>query len=318
MSTTAGVDRPFGPPPQFPAPDDRAPASALDLAQAADYLERITKALEKQVRHEHVPWDRAYPITIQPTSSYTLQTPNPLSGFAFSNQTGQTIYARLGDSCSSTSYDVLVPTGQFCRYERRDWEVPFVTFYNPGAAAVTLVVLVGRPVPDLNVLPLALTTAAPADGQAGQSGLIVVSQPSLFNGSTWDRQSGNSQGTLLTSASRNSSTGTPTQINANARGVILFLNVTGNPGGAETLSLAIGLVDPVSGVGSNWPYQSPAFPANTNGFYKFIVYPGGTAALANPTVNTSMSGVLPRQWTAQVSHSGAGAWTYSLGFALIL
>ena len=62
MSTTAGVDRPFGPPPQFPAPDDRAPASALDLAQAADYLERITKALEKQVRHEHVPWDRAYPI----------------------------------------------------------------------------------------------------------------------------------------------------------------------------------------------------------------------------------------------------------------
>src|SRR5438105_11844269 len=197
VSTTAGVDRPFGPPPQFPAPDDRAPASALDLAQAADYLERITKALEKQVRHEHVPWDRAYPITIQPTSSYTLQTPNPLSGFAFSNQTGQTIYARLGDSCSSTSYDVLVPTGQFCRYERRDWEVPFVTFYNPGAAAMTLVVLVGRPVPDLNVLPLALTTAAPADGQAGQSGLIVVSQPRLFNGSTWDRPSGNSQRTLL-------------------------------------------------------------------------------------------------------------------------
>ena len=156
MSTTAGVDRPFGPPPQFPAPDDRAPASALDLAQAADYLERITKALEKQVRHEHVPWDRAYPITIQPTSSYTLQTPNPLSGFAFVNQTGQTIYARLGEDCSSTSYDVLVPTGQFCRYERRDWEVPFVTFYNPGAAAVTLVVLVGRPVPDLNVLPLQL------------------------------------------------------------------------------------------------------------------------------------------------------------------
>ncbi len=211
MSTTAGVDRPFGPPPQFPAPDDRAPASALDLAQAADYLERITKAVEKQVRHEHVPWDRAYSITIQPTSSYTLQTPNALSGFAFNNTSGQTIYVRLGEDCSSTSYDVAVLTGQFCRYERRDWEVPFVTFYNPGAASVTLTVLVGRPVPDLNVLPLAtpnsngysvsgsglLTTLGdplstntarvfpPTDGTAAQSGLLVWSQNELYDGTNF-------------------------------------------------------------------------------------------------------------------------------------
>lgn len=214
MSTTAGVDRPFGPPPQFPAPDDRAPAPALDLAQAADYLERITKALEKQVRHEHVPWDRAYSITIQPTSAYTLQTPNPLSGFAFQNTSGQTIYARLGEDCSSTSYDVAVLTGEFCRYERRDWEVPFITFYNPGASAVTLTVVVGRPVPDVNVLPLAMPNVngyvtagsglvtslgdplstntarvfTPGDGTGNQGGLLVWGQQELYDGTSWRYQ----------------------------------------------------------------------------------------------------------------------------------
>jgi hypothetical protein len=154
VSTTAGVDRPFGPPPQFPAPDDRAPASALDLAQAADYLERITKALEKLARHEHVPWDRPYSITVQGGSAYTVVAPNNLSGFVVANQTGQILYARLGEFCNANDYDVIVPNNHVARYERKDWEGNYLTFFNPGGAQVTFTVLVGRPVPDFTLVAI--------------------------------------------------------------------------------------------------------------------------------------------------------------------
>lgn len=151
---TAGVDRPFGPPPQFPAPDDRAPAPALDLARAADYLERITVALEKLARHEHVPWDRPYVITVQGGSTWTIIAPNNLSGFVLPNQSGQIIYARLGEFCNATDYDVIVPNNHVCRYERRDWEGNYLTFFNPGGAPITLAVLVGRPVPDFTLVAI--------------------------------------------------------------------------------------------------------------------------------------------------------------------
>jgi hypothetical protein len=151
VGTNAGYDRPFGTPPQFPAPDDRLPVPALDLARAADYLCRITEAVEALARHEHVPWDRPYPITVQGGSSYTLTTPNALSGFVLANQTTQILYARLGVTASATDYDVIIPNAHVCRYERRDWEGTYLTFFNPGAGAVSFNVLVGRPVPDLTL-----------------------------------------------------------------------------------------------------------------------------------------------------------------------
>jgi hypothetical protein len=151
--TTAGYDRPFGPPPEFPAPDDRAPAPALDLARAADLLERITKAVEKLARHEHVPWDRPYAVTIQAAASYTIIAPNNLSGFVIVNQTGQTLYARLGEFCNANDYDVIVPNNHVCRFERKDWEGNYLTIWNPSAGAVgPFNVLVGRPVPELSLV----------------------------------------------------------------------------------------------------------------------------------------------------------------------
>src|SRR5207237_4513947 len=154
VSTTAGVDRPFGPPLEFRVADDRAPASALDLAQAADYLERITKALEKLARHEHVPWDRPYSITVQGGSTYTIVAPNNVSGFVVANQTGQILYARLGEFCNASDYDVIVPNNHVARYERKDWEGNYLTFFNPGGAPVTFNVLVGRPVPELTLVAI--------------------------------------------------------------------------------------------------------------------------------------------------------------------
>lgn len=151
----AGVDRPFGPPPQYPVPDDRSPAPALDLAQASDYLLRITKAVEKLVRHEHVPWDRSEVVTVQAASAYTLVAPDKLTGFVVVNTTGQTLYARLGGFCSSSDYDVIVPNNHVARYEKADWEGNQLTFYNPNAGgAVTFQVLIGRPVPQLSLVAI--------------------------------------------------------------------------------------------------------------------------------------------------------------------
>lgn len=152
MSTTAGYDRPFAAPPHYPAPDDRAPAPALDLARATDLLERICKAVEKLARHEHVPWSTAETVTVQPGATFTLDRQKNITGFVVVNTTGQTLFARLGGFCSSTDFDVIVPNNHVCRYEQRDWEGSQLTFFNNSGGAVTFQVLVGRPVPELTLV----------------------------------------------------------------------------------------------------------------------------------------------------------------------
>ncbi|MGH2604227.1 MAG: hypothetical protein ACRDJ9_33180, partial [Dehalococcoidia bacterium] len=75
------------------------------------------------------------------------------------------------------------------------------------------------------------------DGQAnGLIGLLVLAYNHLFNGSNFDRQRGNSDVELLASAARTATTTSADQLNHNGRGVVLLLDVTANPGGAETLT----------------------------------------------------------------------------------
>ena len=111
----------------------------------------------------------------------------------------------------------------------------------------------------------------------------------------------------------------------NHMGVRLFLNVTANPGGAETLTVSVDMVDPALNPVSG--YAAPAsstrtitaFPATTaaaSGTYVYELYPGGveTAATANHEVQ---GGTLPSFWRPTVTHSASGSWTYSLAFDLL-
>jgi hypothetical protein len=161
-----------------------------------------------------------------------------------------------------------------------------------------------------------------SDAGTATSALAVL--PALYDGTTYGRQRGNTEGTVLASAAR---TATPTIANItnyNARGIRLFLNVTATPNNAETLTVSIEWVDPVSAAVKALT-AFPAITATTLGAAPaagsrelvFELYPGAveTAAVANHEVQ---GGSLPRTLHPKVTHSATGSWTYSLGYGFIL
>lgn len=152
-----------------------------------------------------------------------------------------------------------------------------------------------------------------ADGSAlGGAGL-------LFNETTFDRERGNTNQTVLPSAARAGTTGSPIVTNYNGRGVILALNVTVAPGGAETLQLVVlgffGALTPTLVQSTAW-----ALVAGATGV--LVVYPGA--------LNADMSGgaaafrearaiPIPRFYQVLIVPSvPASSWTYSLSALAVL
>jgi hypothetical protein len=178
-----------------------------------------------------------------------------------------------------------------------------------GSAAPSRSVLIGgTDGTNLNVLR---TIGGVGDGQG--SNVLAVGQ-TAFNGNNWDRWRNNTEGTLLASAARTTTTNSSVVTNYNAKGAWVFIDVTANPGGAETLTIKLRLRDPVTGKMVPHPIQL-AVPAATNGTYALHFMPG---ASGNGSQVTSASAGLPRQWDVQVVHSAAGSWTYSVGYSLIV
>lgn len=138
--------------------------------------------------------------------------------------------------------------------------------------------------------------------------------PTRFNGASWDRERGNVDATLLTSAVRAVSTNSTDQTNYNGRGVALSLNVTVEAAG-ETLSLKIQGKDPVSGAYYDLVNFGVVYTSATQapGCIVAMMSPGLVAADGAAPVVYFKSGLLPRIWRAVVTHSAAGNWTYSLG-----
>ena len=155
--------------------------------------------------------------------------------------------------------------------------------------------------------------AALADGASNPTAPAVGAAGLLYNGSTYDRERGNVEGTLLVSAARTATNASDPQTNYNHRGVVLFLYVTAMPGGGETLTVQLQLKDPVSGWGTY-----VAFPAVAlTGYYQYVVYPGAAESIA--TANFEVAALpLGRTWRVNMVHSGSGSWTYSLGYALMV
>lgn len=131
----------------------------------------------------------------------------------------------------------------------------------------------------------------------------------LSNGVDWDRERNNLEEIPLASASRTASTNSPDQINFNGQAIEVTLEVSVNPGGAETLQLVI------EGKTSSGTYYTIA-TATADAF-------GGSTGIQTLTVGLGVSEaseaangsgfagtMVKRTWRARVVHSSTGAWTY--------
>ena len=163
----------------------------------------------------------------------------------------------------------------------------------------------GRLVVLLDSLP---TAAALADATANPTTPIVGAAALVFNGTTWDRERGNIDGTALVSAARTASVDSADLTNFNARGLQLVIDATVI---AATPSIVVTIQgkDALSG-----KYYTILAAAAITGVSTVVlrVYPGLTAA-----ANLVASDVLPRTWRVSVVAGDADSITYSVGYSLI-
>jgi hypothetical protein len=157
---------------------------------------------------------------------------------------------------------------------------------------------------------------ATGNGHNGSAALRVAS--SLYNGTSFDFQHANTEGTLLASAARTATTSSANQTNYNARGVIVTLRISA-ASGTGGLSWKLYGVDPVSGA----TYQitpNIAAPITAAGTYAFEVYPGSTTTgSTNPSwMYQRTSAALPRTWQLQVVHADGSSYTYSVGYQYVV
>lgn len=155
---------------------------------------------------------------------------------------------------------------------------------------------------------LGMTNGATDGLSTGYYAAHANAQNLLYNGATWDRLRGNVEGTLLASAARTANALSPTQTNHNARGVVLFLNVTA-ASGTGGLTLRLWEYDPASAA-PVITYQASS-PIITTGLKRYAVYPGisGTDLGDN---------ALARTWAVFVVAGDASSYTYSVGFCTIV
>ncbi len=168
-----------------------------------------------------------------------------------------------------------------------------------------------RQVDDNNGYPMVLTGSNASDGQSS-----LISGMG-YNGATFDRWRNNMQGTLLASAARTATTSSPQQINYNARGIMLFLNISAASGTGGLIVRLLG-IDPISGNDAELNTDITAITAT--GLYLFELYPGSSSAGASGAskVNQRISASLPRTWYAKIVAGDSSSYTYSLGYSSIL
>jgi hypothetical protein len=144
--------------------------------------------------------------------------------------------------------------------------------------------------------------------------LVVNSTGLAYNGNNkWDRVRNNTEGTLLTSASRTANTNSPKQTNYNAKAVVIFLDVT-TASGVGGLTPFLRLYDPVSG---KTTAISTGSLITTTGTFAFIIGLGATGAITT-SVKAFVSAIVSRQYDVQIYHNDNSAYTYSVGQCLVV
>ena len=142
-----------------------------------------------------------------------------------------------------------------------------------------------------------------ADGVAveGTGHLATLAHSGLFNGTTWDRERNHIDGTALAPAVRAVTTYSADIVTYNANDLVAFLNITAVPG-VTTVQLVVDGKDPASG--------------------NYLRLGAGTVQVGvgltggNLAVLATNSNILPRIIRIGAVHSGAGNFTYSIGYSL--
>lgn len=153
--------------------------------------------------------------------------------------------------------------------------------------------------------------AALAEGMTNPTTPPVGANSMLFNGTTWDRELGNTATVGLASALRTASFTTDV-VNYNARGALITLNVTARAG-ASSIHLEVWVSDLAS---SQYETYLVGGAVAATGRHSYLVYPGcGVAANA---VDTVADFPLPRNWAVAMIHANGDDITYSVGVNYIL
>ncbi|MBI2887416.1 MAG: hypothetical protein HYY02_09425 [Chloroflexi bacterium] len=151
------------------------------------------------------------------------------------------------------------------------------------------------------------TGRAPADGLALPIAPDVLAAVLAFNGTTLDRWRNNQEGTLLANAARTASAASPIQTSHNARGVLIYLNIT--VAGTGTLTLYIRGSATMSA-------QLLASAATAGGGLRvYVLYPGASGTGGH--IVQAVSAPLPRSWDVLMVPSDGSSWTYQVDYALI-
>jgi hypothetical protein len=151
---------------------------------------------------------------------------------------------------------------------------------------------------------------AQGDNLTPNSAPWVMSELVAYNESVWNRLRNNTAVPILTTAVRAATTNASDQTNYNARGVLVVLDITANPGGAETLQMVI---QSRAIVAANYSELAtyPVTAAAANATYFYILYPGSAETIA--TGRLEIQGLpLPRTWRPRIVHSAGGNWTYTV------
>lgn len=138
----------------------------------------------------------------------------------------------------------------------------------------------------------------------------------LYNGVTWDRHRGNEEGTALVSAARTAAAASADITVHNHNTAVLYVNVTANPGGAETLGIAVDAKDPVSGVYMEI-LNITLFTAS-NGSAVVMLGKGATESPATMDRLYVYGYPVGRKFRVRGVPSAAGSWTYSIGYCLVV
>lgn len=155
---------------------------------------------------------------------------------------------------------------------------------------------------------------SPSDAQGSVTALATLALPSLYNGSSTDRQRGNTDLSLLASAARTATTASADQTNYNGRGVRLVLSVTA-ASGTGGLQAEIQGKDSISGA----YFQLNTDPAavTATGTYVYDLYPSTLSAAANGITQATQA-LLSRTWRVNVKAGDASSYTYSVSAVTIL
>lgn len=151
------------------------------------------------------------------------------------------------------------------------------------------------------------------DGMAAQNALDVLIRNLLFNGTNWDRQRGNTEGTLLASAARTAETNSSDQINYNARGLIIFVDVSAITA-TPVLTPRLQIKDSISG--NYFTVWSAATAITATGQYAYLFEIGGSGSAGSFTEAVNLR--VGRTWRFQMGVGDADSATYSVSEVLLL